>query len=365
MTKPENRLQSHYDSAPAKHDSSIPAMQGFDAEFTDIVDYILRITYRIWEGKQIGLCYDYYSHDCPVYTLAGYVEGAEEVVQNTLNTIAAFPDRVLEADNIIWGGDDQEGFHSSHLINTRMTNLGDSEFGASTGKQGEIKVIAHCICKDNKIIEEWLVRDNYSLAEQLGFNPQELAIKYASRPVEQRFDQWRKNEIIRVSDNVIRDRLSHSKDHSATEFILSTLQNLWNATMLGDVFTTYAVNASINASARENITGHADIVRFYTGFLGTFSNLKVSFDYACEQPSEQGGVDVAVRWSMVGDHTGRHLFGEPTGSTVLVIGESHYRVKKNLIQEEVTVFDQIAIMTQIERARLMNQLANECKDPEE
>ncbi len=52
-------------------------MQGFDPEFKDIVDYILRITYRIWEGKQAGLCRDYYSEDCPVYTLAGYAEGAD------------------------------------------------------------------------------------------------------------------------------------------------------------------------------------------------------------------------------------------------------------------------------------------------
>ena len=37
------------------------ALRGFDDEFTDIVDYILRITQRIWEGKQVGLCRDYYA----------------------------------------------------------------------------------------------------------------------------------------------------------------------------------------------------------------------------------------------------------------------------------------------------------------
>ena len=56
-----DRLQNHYDSAPSKTDAKASSMAGFDDEFTDIVDYILRITYRIWEGKQIGLCYDYYS----------------------------------------------------------------------------------------------------------------------------------------------------------------------------------------------------------------------------------------------------------------------------------------------------------------
>ena len=72
-------MQNHYDSAPRGSRTKGAGMVGFDDEFTDIVDYILRITYRIWEGKQIGLCYDYYSDDCPVYTMAGITIGAEAV----------------------------------------------------------------------------------------------------------------------------------------------------------------------------------------------------------------------------------------------------------------------------------------------
>lgn len=53
-----------YDNAPGTHE--IGPMKGFDPEFTDVVDYILRITERIWEGKQVGLCRDYYSSDCPI-----------------------------------------------------------------------------------------------------------------------------------------------------------------------------------------------------------------------------------------------------------------------------------------------------------
>ena len=144
--------KQHYDSAPA---SAAPGnMPGFDAEFADIVDYILRITYRIWEGKQVGLCHDYYSDDCPVWTLAGYTEGAEAVTQNTIRTLGAFPDRTLHADNIVWGGDAETGFHTSHLITTHMTNLGPSEFGPATGREATIGVIAHCVCKDNRIVEE-------------------------------------------------------------------------------------------------------------------------------------------------------------------------------------------------------------------
>lgn len=331
-------------------------MQGFDAEFVDIVDYILRITYRIWEGKQIGLCYDYYSDDCPVYTLAGYTHGSDQVVQNTVNTLAAFPDRTLAADNIIWGGNDKDGFHTSHLINTKMTNLGDSEFGLATGKPGEIKVIAHCVVKNNKVIEEWLVRDNYSLAEQLGFNPEAIAAQFAKQLPEERFSKWRDAELTRVPATCHTNRSAQADKQNPEKLVLCALQNIWNARMLGDVFQIYSQNAQLSASANRELKGHDEIVRFYSSFLGTFSELRVSFDYSCQQANKDKGDDIAVRWTMAGKHTGRILFGEPTNAPILVIGESHYTVIGGQIHNECTVFDQLAIMTQIERVRQLQVL---------
>lgn len=349
-----NRLKHHYDSAPADPTKN-GNMKGFDPEFTDIVDYIIRITYRIWEGKQIGLCYDYYSDSCPVYTLAGYAQGAEEVIQNTLNTLAAFPDRTLGADNIIWGGNDVDGFHTSHLIDTKMTNVGDSDLGPATGRKAQFKVIAHCVVKDNKVIEEWLVRDNYALVEQLGFEPSKVVKKIAAKQPEPRFLKWLESELYRVSSLNVGTRTELIAGCTAEQMVLGSLQNIWNARMLGDVFKAYDSDAALHASANRELSGHTQIVDFYGSILGNFSDLKVSFDYSCQQPNPKGGDDVAVRWAIAGRHSGRGLFGEPTHAPILIIGESQYRVENGKIQEEWTVFDQIAIMVQIARARNANK----------
>ena len=37
-------------------------MQGFDEDYVDIVDYIIRCTHKIWEQKGIGLIYTHYAH---------------------------------------------------------------------------------------------------------------------------------------------------------------------------------------------------------------------------------------------------------------------------------------------------------------
>src|SRR5688572_12599033 len=76
-------------------------MRGFEAEYTDIVDYIIRITHRIWEEKAVGYIYDTYQHNAVVHTGDGEVHGAEAVVASTLQFLAAFPDRRIYGDDVI------------------------------------------------------------------------------------------------------------------------------------------------------------------------------------------------------------------------------------------------------------------------
>ena len=331
------------------------SMAGFDAEFTGIIDYILRITYRIWEGKQVDLCRDFYSEDCPVYTLAGYFEGAESVTQNTYKTLSGFPDRTLHADNIVWGGNDQDGYHTSHLICTNMTNLGASEFGEPTGKKAQIQVIAHCICKDNRVIEEWLVRDNYSLAEQLGVDPKAYALEQAKKPLNENgvFANWLSSEHKRVSIQNS-DTLPYPADPNSDveQFVTAALQNIWNARLLGDTNLFYAENAHLHASARTDYKGPTDIAQFYESILGSITDAKLSIDYVCSNSMVTSDQHVAVRWILAGTHNGDSLWGAATNSPLLILGESQYRIVAGKVVEEWLVFDELAVLTQVERARL-------------
>ena len=342
-------MDNHYDSAPATTQRG--TMKGFDPEFTDIVDYILRITYRIWEGKQVGLCRDYYSKNCPVYTLAGYTEGAEQVTQNTIKTLAGFPDRTLHADNIIWGGDDKRGYHTSHLICTDMTNLGPSEFGPATGLKAQIQVIAHCVVKDNRVIEEWLVRDNYALAQQLNIDPEQYAVTQAETPLDETgtFATWRNSEIERVG-HLDRERLPYPTDDQE-QFVSAALQNIWNARLLGDCQILYAPNARLHASARDDYDGAESITRFYMEILGSIPDARLSVDYSCSNSMLKGD-HVAIRWTLAGTHSGSALWGSPTNAPLLILGESHYRLTDGQVVEEWLVFDEMAVLTQIARARI-------------
>ncbi|MDQ2998162.1 MAG: hypothetical protein M3R61_14085, partial [Chloroflexota bacterium] len=110
-------------------------MRGFEETYVDIIDYIVRITHRIWEEKQIGYIYDTYRHNARVTDDSGLQYGRDKIVADTIHTINAFPDIRLYADEIVWAGDDQVGFYTSHRTVIIGHNTGYSKYGPPTGKK--------------------------------------------------------------------------------------------------------------------------------------------------------------------------------------------------------------------------------------
>ena len=150
-------------------------MKGFDTEFLDLEHYIQVITQRIWEGRRIDDIHRYYSADCAVETPGGVSLGAGPVVDSTRATLAMFPDRELLAEDVLWSGDDEHGFLSSHRILSPMTHLGDGAFGPASARRIHARTIADCVCLDNRVIHEWLVRDQAAIARQIGLHERDLA----------------------------------------------------------------------------------------------------------------------------------------------------------------------------------------------
>ena len=109
-------------------------MKGFDGNFTDLPDYILKITYQIWEDKDVESIRKYYSEDIPLRTPDGVIYGSDTVVKATYATLNEFPDRQLLAEDVIWIGNDNDEFLSSHRIFSIATHQNDGVYGKATGK---------------------------------------------------------------------------------------------------------------------------------------------------------------------------------------------------------------------------------------
>jgi hypothetical protein len=105
-------------------------MRGFEDHYTDIIDFIVRVTHHIWEDKHIGYIYDHYRHNIRVIDDYGLNIGRDKVIANTIQFINAFPD---------------------------------------------IRLVA------NENYEEWVIYNNASLIQQLGLDLREKAREMGNR----------------------------------------------------------------------------------------------------------------------------------------------------------------------------------------
>ncbi len=137
-----------YTGRGTSHEARIPkdfgpeqSLREFEDTYRNIIDYIVRITFRIWEDRDVGYIRDCYAPNSRVFDDYGLQIGSEKIVSDTLHTTGAFSDIKLIADEVIWAGDDNVGFHTSHRTIIRGTNDGDSHYGPATGKQVDVLVM--------------------------------------------------------------------------------------------------------------------------------------------------------------------------------------------------------------------------------
>lgn len=323
------------------------SLKGFDVDYVDFVDYIIRCTHRIWEEKQLNLIRTHYTKDCVIHALGGEVRGAEAVVRNTARTLSAFPDRTLFGDHVIWTGNDRRGFYSSHRITSHLTNMGASDYGPATGRHATVVTIADCAVRANRIYEEWLVRDNLSLVLQLGLDPHAIARDQA-RKATAVLRKWRKSECNRVRRVAVRLGKPLPDAHALPEaFARTAMDRLWNERALGTARQLYAPAALSNGPSGRDLVGPGEIVGFITSILGALPDARLSVDHVCAVKGPNGVTDIALRWTLAGRHSGPGVYGPPTDRDILILGCTQWRVEDGKIAEEWTVFDELAVLAQV------------------
>ena len=104
------------------------------------------------------------------------VYGREAAIAGTVATLAKLPGSpvytLMRSSGLVTT---RPIFYTSHRITHVGRNTGYSSFGPPTGRQVRYNAIADCVVRENRIVEEWLVRDNVTQIRQLGFNPLVLA----------------------------------------------------------------------------------------------------------------------------------------------------------------------------------------------
>ncbi len=313
-------------------------MKGFDAEFHDLDHYIRVITDRIWEGRRIHDIVRYYAPDCAVETPSSVSIGVAPVVDGTRATLLAFPDRRLLAEDVIVSGDETHGFLSSHRIFSPMTHAGPGAFGPPSGKPVFVRTIADCVCINNRIVHEWLVRDQAAIARQVGLLERDVAQGWLNAS-----GGWRKAAMPAAPG---RYRSFIDPDPIAQRYA-EGVQRLWAGASAAALQTTHHADAITALPGGEVAVGLTAIAHFWTGLGGALTPREVTVEHLVVQHRPGRPSAIAMRWRAWTTHTRDGRYGPATGRAVEVMGISHADVQDGRVLREWLLIDDVALWMQV------------------
>ncbi len=317
-------------------------MKGFDKKYKDFPDYILKITEQIWEGKDVESIGKFYTKDIPVRSPFGVTYGSKPVIDATYATLKEFPNRQLLGEDVIWNGNDEIGYHSSHRILSKGTHLGNGFYGKPSGKNIYYRVIADCACKENQVYDEWIVRDQGAMVRQIGYSPKEFAKKI----IESEGGILTASKLFNCeTDKSSNYEAERYKKGSKAEKYTEILKNIFNNTYN---FEGYDRAANIFWPGNVISHGREGIKEKWISLKSIFSNIKFTIEHVGFLEEAGQNPRVSVRWFLEGAHSNESKdYDKPSNKKIFIMGINHAEFYSNSIIREWVLFDEVAIWKQI------------------
>ncbi|MFN4763755.1 ester cyclase [Gillisia sp. Q332] len=318
-----------------KRDGLQQNLPGFESKYHNIVDYILKITEDIWEKKDVEVINETYEKDILIHTGARKINGVEKVIGGTNDTLSSFPDRKMQGEAVIWSTDNNGDFYSSHRILSTATNQGSTVYGMSTGKKISFRTIADCKIANNKIYEEWLVRDNLYILLQLGFDPVEMAKKdvtYKENPMS-----------ISVNSPIEMEAQNISFPEG---LVYSLITNVWKNKALAEIENYFSENSTLHAICNQDVRGVNNIEEYIQSILNSFKEVTINVDRITSN-RKGNSTEIAARWYIRGRSTKSGIFGIDSADEVFVPIISHYNIENGKITDEWMVYDGFDALCQL------------------
>lgn len=317
-------------------------MKGFDEKFADFPDYIVKITEEIWEGRGLSTLHDYYAPDVIVRTPGGILHGNVAMIHDTMASLAQMPDRHLLAEDVIWSGDEDEGFLSSHRLMTSGRHTGRGKLGAPTGRSFTMRAFADCAAKNNVIYDEWVLSDQSGLALQFGVEPEEQA----------------RAEIADAGGPDAAPGPFHPTRDVKGRYGGRGNDDPWGERM-ADIMTRMmeaefsVIRVEYDRAVRVEHPGAragwswAMPEANWLALRSSFPSATFAIEHRIGREDPHMPPRAAIRWSMLGRHDGYGAFGRPTGAGVYIMGFTHAEFGPRGLRREWAVFDEISVWKQI------------------
>ena len=325
------------------------SLKGFEKTYQNIIDYIVRITFKIWEERDVEYILDTYSESSRVFDDYGLQLGNQKIVDDTHHTTGAFSNIKLIADEIIWAGNEEVGFHTSHRTIIRGRNDGRSNYGPATNKDIDVLVIANCVALENRIFLEHVCYNTSSMLIQLGMDLDSVLPKLVSNaPSGWPRDQKTWNDLrLSASPEIPICEADKIDGFDLDRFLRETFEIIWNKRDHSELNHFFDQDLYFEGPTNRKFNGLGNYKDFIYSLINAFPDLILQIDEIYWMGNEVDGYLSSTRWSATGTHTGNGNYGEPTYTKVQIWGITQNEVIGGRIVNEWMLFNELDLMMQI------------------
>ena len=132
-------------------------------------DFLRCGVHEIWNRRLINKANDFYAPEFIGHaSSARELYGPGDLKVHILGLLGAFPDATLSVDHLYWMGDPARDEYRTAMRWTLIgTHGGPGPYGPPTGRQVRLMGITQHRIRDEKIVEEWAIYDEFALLKQL------------------------------------------------------------------------------------------------------------------------------------------------------------------------------------------------------
>ena len=276
---------------------------GFPKPFKSFPQFIIDITYEIWENRAVESIRKYYAANIKMHLPNTSSQGNEEVVRSTYHMLHMFPDRRLLPCDVVWEYKGEGAYVSFHLILSNMTHLGDdSFFGTPSGKNIKVWTIAECWVKKGEVYEEWLARDFSGMLMQTGIEEKPFALKQLQNIDFAYLDKKINGHQKTSYQTLIRKDLTTYASKTAHQY-LQSIEELWSNQAVNVLEDLYDLGCQINIPGGNTVYGIENLKRFYFRYFGSFTKISFSFKNIAITEEKNAPLRIASRFEVVANFT--------------------------------------------------------------
>ena len=325
-------------------------MRGFEETYRNIIDYIVRITYRIWEDRDVEYIGDTYSDNSRVYDDYGLQRGNQKIIDDTHHTNR----RIL-----------------GHRADRRRSCLGRKRRDRPTTRPTEPSFAAPTTARAStdlrrtsvltslslptvlrwkmKIFLEHVLYNNSSMLQQLGHNLDEIVRKLSvDPPIGWPRDAGTWNALRSATSPVVPISIADPiAGFDVDRFARATFDELWNRKNFDVIGTSYRDKFLFAGPTDRAFSGARPYKELLQSLLRAFPDLELQVDEVYWMGNDDDGYLTSERWSAEGTHSGAGVYGEPSGKTVQIWGITQHHIIKGKIVAEWMLFNELDLMMQL------------------